>query len=73
MIEPPTKLQPWQAWQRLVYMQHVVSTQPAVAFAVRRMTLLDQLELTVELLSDRRVTEPELPPKVIPFRPRRTR
>jgi hypothetical protein len=63
-----------EAWKRLAYMQHVVWTQPEVASAVRRLTLLDQLELTVELLSDAQgAVEPELPPNVIRFRPRRTR
>jgi hypothetical protein len=39
----------------------------------RRLTLLDQLELTVELLTDAEgAIEPELPPNVIRFRPLRT-
>jgi hypothetical protein len=43
------------------------------AYAVRRLPLLDQLELTVELLNDVYGPEAELPSNVIPFRPRRTR
>jgi hypothetical protein len=62
-----------EAWKRLGYMQHVVWTQPDAAFAVRRLTLLDQLELTVELLMDAQGAVAELPPNVIRFRPPRTR
>jgi hypothetical protein len=63
-----------EAWEQLACMQHVIWTQPDVASAVRRLTLLDQLELTVELLTDvHGAAEPELPPNVIRFRPRRTR
>jgi hypothetical protein len=52
-------------------MQHVVKTQPEIAYTVHCLPLLDQLELTVELLSDVHRAELELPPKVIRFRPRR--
>ena len=52
-------------------MQHVVWTQPEIAYAVHCLPLLDQLELTVELLTDVQPHEPELPPNVIRFRPRR--
>ena len=45
-------LPPRMAWQRLAHMQHVVWSQPEVAYAVWHMSLLDQLELTVELLTD---------------------
>jgi hypothetical protein len=63
-----------EAWERLAFMQHVVWTQPEVASAVRRLRLIDQLELTVELLTYAHgPVEPELPPNVIRFRPRRTR
>jgi hypothetical protein len=65
-------LQPRVAWQRLAHMQRVVWTQPEVAYAVWRMALLDQLELTVELLTDRHEGEPELPSNIIPFHPRQT-
>jgi hypothetical protein len=54
-------------------MQHVVWTQPEVAYAVWHMSLLDQLELTVELLTDGHEVEPALPSNIIPFRPRRGR
>ena len=53
-------------------MQYVMCTQPDVASAVRCLSLLDQLELTLELLNDWQARKPELPSKVIPFRPRRS-
>jgi hypothetical protein len=45
---------------------------PDIAYAVRCLPLLDQLELTVELLADGHKCEAELPPNVIPFRPCRS-
>jgi len=66
-------LPPRLAWQRLAHIQHVVWTRPEIAHAVRCLPLLDQLELTVELLSKANTAEAELPPNVIPFRPRRSR
>jgi hypothetical protein len=71
-LAAPAMLPPRAAWQVLAQIQHVVWTRPDVAYAVRHLTLLDQLELTVELLSDWRETEPELPAN-IPFRSRRSR
>jgi hypothetical protein len=65
------------AWRRLRDMQEVVAAQPAIAHAVRCLPLYDQLELTLELLRqedwpDFEFEHPEeLPPNVIPFRPRR--
>jgi hypothetical protein len=53
-------------------MQHVVRTQPEIACAVHCLPLLDQLEPTVELLTDVQCTEPELPPNVIRFHTRRS-
>jgi hypothetical protein len=55
-------------------MQDVVEHQPAIAYAVQCLTLLDQLELTLELLKqddwpDFETPEP-LPPNVVRFRPR---
>jgi hypothetical protein len=55
-------------------MQDVVERQPAIAYAVQRLPLFDQLELTVELLKqadwpDFEKPEP-LPPNVVRFRPR---
>jgi hypothetical protein len=56
-------------------MQQVVASQPAIARAVRCLSLYDQLDLTLELL--RQCDWPEfeqredLPPNVIPFRRRR--
>ena len=66
-------LPPREAWQILTHIQHVLWTRPDVAWAVHHLTLLHQLELMVELLSDGRETEPELPANVIPFRARRSR
>jgi hypothetical protein len=54
-------------------MRRVMCTQPEVAYAVRCMSLLDQLELTLDLLNEWRETQPELPSHVIPFRTRRSR
>jgi hypothetical protein len=63
-----------EAWKRLAHIQLVVRNQPELASAVRCLTLLGQLELTAELLTDAHGTsEPELPLNVIPFRPRRSR
>lgn len=42
---------PRAAWTLLARMQEVVQREPAVARAVRFMTLADQLELTLELIS----------------------
>ena len=66
-------LPPRLAWQRLAQIQRVVWTQPEVAYAVWCMSLLDQLELTVELLTGGHEVEPELPSNIIPFRPRQAR
>jgi hypothetical protein len=70
---------PRQAWHRLTRMQHMVAQQPALAWAVSYMTLLDQLDLTLELLHtggntylDEEPAEP-WPPDVIRFRVRRPR
>jgi len=59
-------------WELLAHMRRVMCTRPDVAYAVRCLSLLDQLELTVELLNDWRESEPELPSNVIPFRLRRS-
>jgi hypothetical protein len=53
-------------------MRRVMCTRPDVAYAVRCLSLLDQLELTLELLSEWHESEPELRSNVIPFRPRRS-
>ena len=53
-------------------MRRVICTQPDVAYAVRCLSLLDQLELTHELLDEWQESEPELPSNVIPFRRRRS-
>jgi hypothetical protein len=63
------------AWRRLRDMQFVVAEQPAIAHAVRCLSLLDVLELQLQLLAQPEwpeFDEPEqLPPNVIRFRPRR--
>ena len=69
-----TLLPPDRAWRRLRDMHDVVEHQPAIAYAVRRLTFFDQLELTLELLKqndwpDFETPEP-LPPNVVRFRPR---
>jgi hypothetical protein len=69
-------LSPVAAWQRLFWMQEVVAHQPAVANAVRCLSLYDQLQLTLQLLREEwpEADSPEtLPANVIPFRPRQTR
>ena len=65
-------LPPRLAWQRLAYMKEVVGTRPEIALAVRCLSLLDQLELTLELLADEQKADSELPPNVIRLRPRGT-
>jgi hypothetical protein len=54
---------------RLAHMQHVVATRPDVAFAVQRLSLQDQLELTLELLGDVDDVGSDLPANVVRFRP----
>ena len=65
---------PLDAWRRIRDMQHVLADQPAVAHAVRCLSLCDLLELQLELPPQpewSEFEEPEpLPPNVIPFRPR---
>ena len=46
--------------------------RPDVAYAVRCLSLMDQLELTLELPNEWQEAEPELPWNVIPLRPRRS-
>ena len=53
-------------------MRRVMCTRPEVAYAVRCLPLIDQLELTLELLKQWQESEPELPSNVILFRPRRS-
>jgi hypothetical protein len=50
-------------------MRRVMCARPDVAYAVRCLPLIDQLELTLELLNEWQ--ESELPSNVSPFRPRR--
>jgi hypothetical protein len=67
-------VQPEAAWRRLALLQQALDDAPALAHAVRRLSLFDQLVLTIELLEDAEASESEfldvLPPNVIPFRPR---
>lgn len=68
-------LPPSAAWQRLFHVQEVLAEQPAVARAVRSLSLYDQLSLTLELLRDSDWPEPdtrELPSNVLRFRRRPT-
>ena len=58
-------------WKLLAHMRRVMRTRPDVAYAVRCLPLIDQLELTLDLLNEWQESEPELPSNVIPFRPRR--
>jgi hypothetical protein len=59
-------------WDLLAHMRRVMCARPDVAYAVHCLSLLDQLELTLELLNEWQESEPELPSNVIPFRPRRS-
>ena len=67
-------LPPSAGWQLLVHMQTVLAEQPAVARAVRRLSLHDQLSLTLELLRQADSADTHspktLPANVIPFRRR---
>jgi hypothetical protein len=70
---------PHQAFHRLARMQRIVAQQPEVAWAVSYMTLYDQLELMLELLTcdgntylDEEPDEP-LALNVVRFRVRRPR
>jgi hypothetical protein len=60
-------------WELLAHMRRVMCTRPDVAYAVHCLPLVDQLELTLDLLIEWRESEPELPSNVTPFRPRRSR
>ena len=67
-------LPPSAGWQLLVHVQAVLAEQPAVARAVRSLSLHDQLSLTLELLREADCADPQtsetLPANVIPFRRR---
>jgi hypothetical protein len=70
-------LAPDAGWQLLFRMQEVLAEQPAVARAVRRLSLHDQLSLTLQLLRTvdwpATPTAEPLPPNVVRFRPREAR
>jgi hypothetical protein len=55
-------------WELLAHMRRVMCAWPDVAYAVRCLPLIDQLELTLEFLNEWQEPEPELPSNVIPFR-----
>jgi hypothetical protein len=63
------------AWRRLRDMEFVLAEQPAIAHAVRCLSLSDVLELQLELLAQPEWAEfdepKQLAPNVIRFRPRR--
>ena len=61
-----------RGWDLLAHMQRVMCRRPEVAYAVRCLSLLGQLELAPELLNEWREPELELPSNVIWFRPRRS-
>ncbi len=66
-------LPPSAGWQLILHVQAVLAEQPAVARAVRRLSLYDQLALTLELLRDAEGPDAQtsdLPANVIPFRRR---
>jgi hypothetical protein len=67
-------LPPDAAWQRIFHMHDVLAHQPAVARAVRSLSLYDQLSLTLEVLSQADWPDAQpvetLPPNVLPFRRR---
>lgn len=54
-------------------MRRVMCMRPDVAYAVRCLSLLDQLELTLEFLKEWRESDSKLPSNVVPFRPHRSR
>ena len=70
VLEQRLLLPPSLGWARLAHMQDVVATRPDVAFAVHRLSLMDQLELTLDLCGDADETGSELP-NVVRFRPRK--
>ncbi len=61
-------LPPGIAWQRLLLLQDVLAEQPELARALRRLSLYDQLAMTIELLLDSPEPAEALPANVIPFR-----
>jgi hypothetical protein len=76
-------LTPSQAWRRLAHMRTMVVRQPELARLVDRMSLYDQLELTLELLHDKTWHDEDTwygeelavpaPSNIVRFRRRRTR
>jgi hypothetical protein len=63
------------AWQCLGEIQTILAQEPRLARAIERLSLHDQLALTLELLSEWEVSEEpadeRLPANVVMFRPRR--
>lgn len=71
-------LPPSAGWQRLAHVREVLVAQPAVARAVRSLSLHEQLSLTLEVLREVDWPEPptpeeSLPPTVVRFRRPNTR
>jgi hypothetical protein len=59
------------AWGRLARLREVVIEQPSLARAFQRLSLHEQLSITLELL--REPEDAELTDNVVQFRPRRER
>jgi hypothetical protein len=59
------------AWWRLGRLRDAVLEQPALGRAFQRLSLYEQLELTLELLCEPEYEAPAVPTNVVPFRPRR--
>jgi hypothetical protein len=59
------------AWWRLARLREVVVEQPALRRAFQRLSLYEQLSITLELL--REPEEVGLPDNVVQFRPRHER
>ena len=72
MIRPSATPGAPAGWKVLAHVRAVICTRPDVAYAVRCLSLLEERELTLELLNEWQESEPELPANVIPFRPRRS-
>ena len=59
------------AWGRLARLREVVIEHPALARAFQRLSLYEQLSITLELL--REPADAALPDNVVQFRPRNER
>jgi hypothetical protein len=61
MIRPAAMQTAPAGWELLAHMRRVMCARSDVAYAVRCLSLPDQLELTLELLNQWQESEPELP------------